>query len=65
MPVARRVFGESNELTLKMRWNCTLALYRDDRATPDDFREAVTTLEETTQDCAARARWRASGRGVN
>ena len=26
-----------------------MALYRDDRATPDDFREAVTTLEETTQ----------------
>jgi hypothetical protein len=49
LPVARRVLSESNELTLKMRWNCAMALYRDDRATPDDFREAVTTLEETTQ----------------
>jgi len=47
IPVARRVLGESHELTLQMRWNCADALYTDDRATLDDVREAVTTLEET------------------
>ena len=49
LPVARRVLSESNKLTLKMRWNYAMALYRDDGATLDDFREAATTLEETTQ----------------
>jgi tetratricopeptide (TPR) repeat protein len=47
MPVARRVLGESHELTLKMMTNYTDALYRDTGATLDDLREAVTTLEET------------------
>ena len=47
MPVARHVLGESNELTLKMRWSYAVALYRDPGATLDDLREAVTTLEET------------------
>ena len=47
MPVARRVLGESNELTLKMRWCYALALYRDSGATLDDLHEAVSTLEET------------------
>ena len=46
MPVARRVLGESNELTLKMRWCYAVALYQDP-ATLDDLHEAVTTLEET------------------
>ncbi|CAH0373064.1 unnamed protein product [Pelagomonas calceolata] len=46
MPVVRRVLGESNELTLKMRWLSAEALYRDPSATLDDLREAVTTLEE-------------------
>ena len=47
--MARRVLGESRELTLKMRWVYAEALYKDDGATLDDLREAVTTLEETKQ----------------
>ena len=47
MPVARRVLGESHEVTLKMRWIYTMALYEDAGATLDDLREAVTTLEDT------------------
>ena len=46
MPVARRVLGESHELTLKMRWAYAGALYNP-AATLDDLSEAVTTLEET------------------
>ena len=45
-PVARRVLGESDELTLKMRWNYALSLYEDPAATLDDLSEAVTTNEE-------------------
>ena len=47
IPVARRVLGESDELTLRMRWNYAEALYKTDGATLDNFREAVTTLEDT------------------
>ena len=47
LPVARRVLGDSNELTLGMRWNYAHSLYEDDSATLDDLRGAVTTLEET------------------
>ena len=32
---------------LTMRWIYAMALYKDDGATLDDLREAVTTLEET------------------
>jgi hypothetical protein len=46
MPVARRVLGESNATTLRMRRNYARALYEDPAATLDDFREAVTTLED-------------------
>ena len=46
IPVARRVLGESNELSIKLRWSYTEALYLDAGATLDDLREAVTTLEE-------------------
>ena len=46
MPVAQRVLGDSNDLTLKMRWCYAEALYEDPDATLDDLREAVTTLEE-------------------
>ena len=49
MPVARRALGEGNEMTLRMRWNYAEALYRDDGATLDDLREAVSTLEETVR----------------
>ena len=45
MPVAQRVLGDSHDLTLQMRWNYALALYLDARATLDDLREAVETLE--------------------
>ena len=45
IPVTRRVLGESNDLTLRMRWNYTSALLLDEGATLDDFREAVETLE--------------------
>ena len=47
MPVARRVLGESNELTLRLRWISARALCMDPAATLDDLSEAVTTLEET------------------
>ena len=47
MPVARRVLGENNDITLKMRCVYANTLYRDADATLDDLREAVTTLEDT------------------
>ena len=46
MLVARRVLGENDDLTLRMRWMYAQSIYRDPGATLDDFREAVTTLEE-------------------
>jgi hypothetical protein len=45
--VARRVLGEGNQLTLKMRWIHAQSLYYDAAATLEDLREAVTTLEDT------------------
>ena len=47
VPVARRVLGDGKDLTLKMRWNYAMALYKNEAATLDELREAVTTLEET------------------
>jgi len=47
LPVARRVLGDCDETTLRMRLNYAEALYKADGATLDDIREAVTTLEET------------------
>jgi hypothetical protein len=47
IPVARRVLGEGDRLTLTMRKNYAHSLYEDRGATLDDLREAVTTLEET------------------
>jgi hypothetical protein len=49
MPAARRVLGKSNQLTLKMRCIYAQSLCRDDVATLDDLREAVTTLEDTAR----------------
>ena len=46
MPVARRVFEESNDLTLRIRTIYAALLFMDPAATLDDHREAVTTLEE-------------------
>ena len=47
IPVARRVLGESHELTLTMWRVYARALYMDPAATLDDLREAVTTIEDT------------------
>jgi len=47
LPVAQRVPGASNASTLNMRWTYAAALYEDTRATLDDLREAVSTLEDT------------------
>ncbi len=47
MPVARRVLGESHDLTLRIRKTYARALYQADGATLDDLREAVTMLEDT------------------
>ena len=44
IPVARRVFGEGNRVTLTMSKVFAKALYLDTSATLDDLREAVTTL---------------------
>ena len=49
VPAARRVFGETDELTLRMRGNYAVALSNCPGATLDDLREAVTTTEETTR----------------
>ena len=46
VPVARRIFGDCNELTLRMRFVYTQTLYLDEGATLDDLRESVATLEE-------------------
>ena len=46
IPVAQRVRGESDALTLSMRTNYARALCYDPTATLGDLSEAVTTLEE-------------------
>ena len=52
VPVARRVLGEGDRLTLTMRWAYAGALYMDEAATLEDLREAVTTLGEI--ECTTR-----------
>ena len=47
IPVARRVLGEGNILTLKMRLTYARTHYKDAGVTLGDLREAVNTLEET------------------
>ena len=49
IPVARRVLGDNDRLTLKMRRIYAQSLYKNDDATLDDLREATTTLEEAEQ----------------
>ena len=49
IPLARRAFGESHELVLKMRLTYAATLYENPDATLDDFREALATLEESEQ----------------
>ena len=46
VPVARRVLGETHVEGLKLRWTYAETLYKDDGATLDDLREAVTTFED-------------------
>jgi len=46
MPVARRVLGDKDIFTLKMRWIYAEALCQDPGATLDDIRESVGMLEE-------------------
>ena len=43
----RRILGDNASLALRMRWCYAEALYKDDGASLDDLREAVTTLEDT------------------
>ena len=45
-PVARRVLGASNDITIRMVRSYAKALYSDPAATLEDLREAVTTLED-------------------
>ena len=47
MPLAQRVLGETDDVTLGMRKLYGMTLYRDPSAALDDLREAVTTLEDT------------------
>ena len=47
IPMAQRILGESDELTIRMRRTYVAALYEDSTATLADLREAVTTLEDT------------------
>jgi hypothetical protein len=47
-PVARRILGDDNSLTLVMRWAYARS-YGDTDATLDDLRVAETTLEETAR----------------
>ena len=44
--MARRILGESNELTLRMKWNYAQTLCENPGATLEDLREAVATLED-------------------
>ena len=46
IPVARRVLGENDEDTLRLRCIYARALYDDPAAPLDDLREAVTTYED-------------------
>ena len=46
MPVARRVLGEGNETSIRMRLCYAKALVLDDSTMVDDLCEAVTTLED-------------------
>ena len=46
IPIARRVLGKCDIVTLGMRRCYARALYQNECATLDDLREAVTTLED-------------------
>ena len=46
VPVARRVLGERDDITLRMRSVYAYSLYADPNATLDDLHEAVKMLED-------------------
>ena len=49
MSIARRVLGDDDDITLKMRSMYARALHDNPSATLDDLRESVETLEDTTR----------------
>ena len=49
MLVARRVLGDENYTTLRVRWTYAEAIWMDADATLDDVREAITTLDGTVR----------------
>ena len=49
IPVARRIHGESDTITLTLQMNYARALYDDPSATLGDLRESVETLEKTAR----------------
>ena len=49
IPVARRVCGDDDENTLRLRYSYAEALCRDADATLDDLREGVEMLEDTVR----------------
>ena len=44
--MARRILGDSNDITLTMRQSYAAALFKDPAATLGDVREAVATFED-------------------
>ena len=49
IPVARRVLGDSDQVTLRLRKVYAKSLFGANLATLGDLREAVAILEETTR----------------
>ena len=47
LPIVQRVLGENNELVFRMKKIYVEAFLMDRAATPDEFREAVTMIEDT------------------
>ena len=52
IPVARRILGDSNEVTFSIKMNYAVSIFADTRASLDYLHEAVSTLEKV--DRAAR-----------
>ena len=47
LPIVQRVLGDNNELVFRMKKVYVEAFLLDGAATPDEFREAVTMIEDT------------------
>ena len=54
LPVARRVLGESHDVTLRMQWIYARPLYSDTNATLGELRVAVKTTLEVAEGIARR-----------